>query len=70
MHMGLVSHQHAKWQPPPEKWASLPESNAPSPSGKQQCLARTQNRQGSATPAGLATAAGCVFRNYDLLLLL
>ncbi|KAI3438818.1 hypothetical protein D9Q98_001235 [Chlorella vulgaris] len=33
MHMGLVSHQHAKWQPPPEKWASLPESNAPSPSG-------------------------------------
>lgn len=33
MHMGLVAHQHAKWQPPPDKWACTPEMVGLSPSG-------------------------------------
>jgi hypothetical protein len=34
MHAGLVPHQHAKWQPPPDKWSAVPDAVGLSPSGE------------------------------------
>ena len=58
MHMGPVAHQHAKWQPPPDKWACTPEMVGLSPSGEASLRHRAAPCRAALGPAAAPLLAG------------